>query len=69
MSCEGGVRHLEAAPARVVDTTGAGDAWNGAFLHYWLYGMSPFVAAIQANRVAAAKLAHRGAIPPRDLAP
>lgn len=56
---------LPAASAKVVDTTGAGDAWNGAYLAAILRGAAPVDAAALANGVAAAKLAHRGAIPPR----
>jgi 2-dehydro-3-deoxygluconokinase len=52
---------------KVVDTTGAGDAWNGAFLHLLAQGCSALEAAAQANRIAARKLAYRGAIPPRDI--
>lgn len=50
---------------QVVDSTGAGDAWNGAFLHHLARGAAPEQAARHANQVAAATLAHRGAIPPR----
>ena len=56
---------VPAVAATVVDTTGAGDAWNGAYLAAVLRGEAPAAAAALANRVAAAKLAHRGAIPPR----
>ena len=55
---------VDAAPAQVVDSTGAGDAWNGAWLLHRLQGMPPVRAAALANRVAADKLRHRGAIPP-----
>jgi 2-dehydro-3-deoxygluconokinase len=51
--------------ARVVDTTGAGDAWNGAFLCGLLHDIDPIEAARFAHRVAARKLEHRGAIAPR----
>ncbi|WUR13662.1 sugar kinase [[Empedobacter] haloabium] len=56
---------VPAAPAQVVDTTGAGDCWNGTYLALLLQGASAAQAAAQANAAAAAKLAHRGAIPPR----
>lgn len=56
---------VPAVLAQVVDTTGAGDAWNGAYLMGVLQGQEPVAAAAAANRVAALKLAHRGAIPPR----
>lgn len=62
---EGGARHVPAFPGSVLDTTGAGDAWNGAFLHHVLRGDTSAHAARAANRVASATLAHRGAIPPR----
>ncbi|MCS7069297.1 MAG: sugar kinase [Meiothermus sp.] len=63
---EGKILHVPAAaPTQIRDTTGAGDAWNGAFLHGLLQGWEPFEAAIFANRLAAAKLAHRGAIAPK----
>jgi 2-dehydro-3-deoxygluconokinase len=52
--------------AMVVDTTGAGDAWNGSFLHRLMQGDAPEAAAAVANRLAAGTLAHRGALPPRD---
>ncbi|WEF31645.1 sugar kinase [Pseudoduganella chitinolytica] len=66
----GGERSVVAAvPARVVDTTGAGDCWNGTYLALLLEGATPLDAAARANAAAAAKLAHRGAIPPRDGAP
>lgn len=54
------------AVAEVLDSTGAGDAWNGAFLHGLLSGVPAASAAAAANRVAAATLGHRGAIAPRS---
>jgi 2-dehydro-3-deoxygluconokinase len=63
---EGRSLHVPPAfPRQVRDTTGAGDAWNGAFLHGLLRGQGPFEAALRANHVAAAKLAYRGAIAPK----
>lgn len=63
---EGQTQHVPpVSPHQVRDTTGAGDAWNGAFLHGLLQGQTPLAAATLANRLAAAKLAFRGAIPPR----
>ena len=55
------------AAAQVVDTTGAGDLWNGSFLMKLQQGLAPADAALQAHRLAATKLAHRGALPPRSL--
>ncbi|MBT0569942.1 sugar kinase [Curvibacter sp. CHRR-16] len=56
-----------ATPSSVVDTSGAGDCWNGVFLARLLQGDLASTAATNANRIAAAKLAHRGAIPPRHF--
>lgn len=50
----------------VIDTTGAGDAWNGAYLFHRVRGDGPAVAAAAANALVAAKLAQRGAISARD---
>jgi 2-dehydro-3-deoxygluconokinase len=59
--------HIPAAPnVTVLDSTGAGDAWNGAFIAAHLKGQPLNIAAREANRVAAMKLAYRGAIAPRE---
>lgn len=55
--------HPVAAPS-VVDSTGAGDAWNAAFICSLLNGQSAAIAGRLANKVAAWKVAHQGAIPP-----
>lgn len=49
---------------QVLDTTGAGDAWNGAYLHAVGQGQSPARAAAFAHRAAAYAIGHRGAVPP-----
>jgi len=65
VSSETGVQIIPGAVARkIIDTTGAGDLWNGCFLYQLISGHSANNAAIFANQQAAAKLAHRGAIPP-----
>jgi 2-dehydro-3-deoxygluconokinase len=54
---------VPAEPVTVVDTTGAGDAWNAGFLHHLLRGATP-TAAAQAGNLQAAKVVQAyGAIP------
>ncbi len=50
-----------------VDTTGAGDAFNGAYLSGRLIGIAPAEAAKRAHHVAAAVVQVRGALAPPDL--
>jgi 2-dehydro-3-deoxygluconokinase len=50
----------------VIDTTGAGDAFNAGFLAARRAGQNSTQAAHAANRVAAIVIQHRGAIVPRD---
>lgn len=52
------------AEGAVVDTTGAGDVFAGAFLAGLLQGLSPLVAARGANRLASLVVAKRGALLP-----
>ena len=49
---------------KVVDTTAAGDAFNGAYLAARLLGASRHSAANQANTLAAQVITHRGALLP-----
>ncbi|NTY02578.1 sugar kinase [Deinococcus sp. JMULE3] len=57
--------HVPAPPvADVLDTTGAGDAWNGAFLHALTRAQPPEQAARTAHASAAHVIRHRGALPP-----
>lgn len=61
----GRVRHVPVRdPIAPLDTTGAGDAWNGAFLHHITAGGSAEDAAAAAHAVARSTLLHRGAIAP-----
>jgi sugar/nucleoside kinase (ribokinase family) len=60
--------HLQPAPGRLVDATGAGDAYAGAFLAAWLSGAPASEAAALANRVSAWVIGRVGARPARDEA-
>jgi 2-dehydro-3-deoxygluconokinase len=48
----------------VVDSTGAGDAFDAGYLHARLLGRDPAAAARTGNELAAVVLGHRGAIAP-----
>jgi len=52
---------------RVIDTSGAGDAFNGAYLANRLRGSSPDEAAQAALRVASRVVTHAGAIVPASV--
>lgn len=62
--------HREFVPCipvdKVVDTTGAGDAFNGAYLAARSQGTVPAEAAASAHEVAAISVQTRGALIPRD---
>lgn len=49
---------------RPVDTTGAGDSFNGAYIMMRLGGAHPAEAVAQAHRIAGAVVGHRGALLP-----
>jgi 2-dehydro-3-deoxygluconokinase len=53
--------------ANPVDTTGAGDGFNGGYLAARLLGIAPVEAAKRAHRVAAAVVQTRGALAPFEI--
>jgi sugar/nucleoside kinase (ribokinase family) len=66
MLAKGTDRWSEAAPrVAAIDTTGAGDAFLGAYLAAWLRGAEPSACLAQANAAGAAITTILGARPPR----
>ncbi|MDB5413233.1 MAG: carbohydrate kinase [Rubritepida sp.] len=64
----GGARHLVAAqPTKVVDTTGAGDAYAAGFLAAWTRDLSLPEAGRWGSIAAAEVISHYGARPQADL--
>ena len=59
-------RHLQvdAVNATPIDTTGAGDSFNGTYLACRIQGVTPENAAKQAHTIAAQVVAHKGAVIP-----
>jgi 2-dehydro-3-deoxygluconokinase len=53
----------------VVDSTAAGDSFNGAYLAHRIAGADPIAAARAGNRLAAVKIQYRGAIMPKEAMP
>ncbi len=57
-----GVSEVPAIPAEVVDATGAGDAFNGAYLAARLANSSPIDSANAAHRIASVVVRHAGGL-------
>lgn len=60
--------HVAAVKADAVDTTGAGDSFNGSYLAARLAGLSPIDAARKAHAVAARVVETRGALTAMETA-
>ncbi len=66
---EGSRRWVNAEPVTtVIDSTGAGDAFNGAYLAARVRGAKPFDATRLGHRTASVAIRTRGALIPRDIA-
>jgi 2-dehydro-3-deoxygluconokinase len=59
---------VPASHAHAVDTTGAGDSFNGAYIASRLAGLDPLVAAANAHKVAARVVEFHGALAPMEEA-
>jgi 2-dehydro-3-deoxygluconokinase len=57
-----GMDSIAPAPANVIDATGAGDSFNGAYLAARLQGADAIEATRAAHRVAGVVVGHRGAL-------
>ena len=64
---KGSGRLLPAVPTKPIDTTAAGDSFNGSYLAARLLGDEPEAAVTRAHRVAAAVVQVRGALAPFEV--
>ena len=73
LGADGALVDGELVPAEpgvdVIDTTGAGDAFDAGYLHARVAGLAPAAAAAEGARLAATVLRHRGAIVPAEEMP
>jgi len=66
VAADGTSESIPAIKVQAIDTTGAGDSFNGAYLAARIAGAGPAEAARRAHRVAAAVVQVRGALAPAD---
>jgi 2-dehydro-3-deoxygluconokinase len=64
---ENGLTHVPTEPVVAIDTTAAGDSFNGAYLAARVAGQPPVEAAALANIIACQVVTQSGAIVPRAL--
>jgi 2-dehydro-3-deoxygluconokinase len=64
---KGSGRLLPAVPTKPIDTTAAGDSFNGSYLAARLLGDEPEAAVTRAHRVASAVVQVRGALAPFEV--
>jgi 2-dehydro-3-deoxygluconokinase len=62
------VRRVDLPTVTPLDTTGAGDSFNGAFLAAWLTGSGAEAAVRAAHGLALRVVQHRGALMPMEIA-
>ncbi len=65
-AAQGAIRRMSFDSVKPVDSTGAGDSFNGGYLAARLGGASPDEAAKQGHAVASRVVRHPGALVPRD---
>ena len=69
-SPDGDLRHVPAESGRpVIDTSGAGDSFNAAYIAARLAGAAPAAAAAAGNYLASFVIGHRGSVLPRHAMP
>lgn len=69
LAAGGAVTSVATEPVEAIDTTAAGDSFNGGYLAARLLGRDPLAAAHIGNRLAGATVRHPGALIPPDAMP
>lgn len=69
VSTDGQARRVSTRPRAALDTAGAGDAFDAAYLVARLAGADPFAAALSGHRLAGEVVSHPGAVLPRAAMP